>query len=161
MLRFLLPIQSFIVLMGFVSLLVIPGHKSCKKVVLVNSYLAPRQKKDKLSVVSEILVFNVYVLTILKVFHFTLSRKNSFWLAEQFMKIWNSKFVRPFGEQVILQKLFVQKLFLSTLVLLYFIFQLFDLKNILAERSVLTRVNFGKIQLPSLWNFFSYNGPLW
>ena len=113
MLRFLLPIQSFIVLMGFVSLLVIPGHKSCKKVVLVNSYLAPRQKKDKLSVVSEILVFNVYVLTILKVFHFTLSRKNSFWLAEQFMKIWNSKFVRPFGEQVILQKLFVQKLFLS------------------------------------------------
>ena len=32
MLRFLLPIQSFIVLMGFVSLLVIPGHKSCKKV---------------------------------------------------------------------------------------------------------------------------------
>ena len=48
MLRFLQPIQSFIVLMGFVSLLAIPGHKSCKKVALVNSYLAPRQKKDKL-----------------------------------------------------------------------------------------------------------------
>ena len=48
MLRFLLPIQSFIVLMGFVSLLAIPGHKSCKKVALVNSFLAPRQKKDKL-----------------------------------------------------------------------------------------------------------------
>ena len=190
MLRFLLPIQSFIVLMGFVSLLDTPGLKLCKKVVLVNFYLAPRQKKDKLEkspkhfktkqssnwnynctkkMVSDFwfdwLVFNVYFLTILKVFYFTLNfnfhqKTCSDWVKNSW-KFGNLKFVRPFGEQVILQKLFVQKLFLSTLVLLYFIFQLFDLKNILAERSVLTRVNFGKIQLPSLWNFFSYNGPLW
>ena len=120
MLRFLLPIQSFIVLMGFVSLLAIPGHKSCKKVALVNSYLAPRQKKDKLEksrkhfrtkqssnwnynctkkTVSPFWLIGCFssqcsFLTILKVFYFNLNSKfhpkNSIWLDEQFMKIRNS-----------------------------------------------------------------------
>ena len=114
MLRFLLPIQSFIVLMGFVSLLAIPGHKSCKKVALVNSYLAPRQKKDKLEkspkhfrtkqssnwnynytkkTVSPFWLIGCFssqclLLTILKVFYFTPSSIYSCFLSH----IWDHEF---------------------------------------------------------------------
>ena len=97
------------------------SHLSCKKVVLVNFYLAPRQKKDKLEkspkhfktkqssnwnynctkkMVSDFwfdwLVFNVYFLTIFKVFYFTLNfsfhqKTCSDWVKNSWkFGIWNS-----------------------------------------------------------------------